>query len=111
MSDDMAHKRQVAAGITAGIWLIGIGLLFATRFWWPGILFLVGLTAIFQGWVRGQPWYSINGGFWAIFIGIWAVMRFNMAFLFIGLGAWAILLALLRPAPPFQKPHVDNTLE
>jgi hypothetical protein len=110
MTYDMAHKQKVADGVTAGVWLIGIGILFATGYWWPGIMFLIGFTAIFQGWARGLPWYSVHGGFWAIFIGIWAALGFSMAFFFISLGVWVILVAMLKP-PPFQKPAVDNTLE
>ncbi len=30
-----------AHAVTGGIWMIGLGVLFATNYWFPGILFLV----------------------------------------------------------------------
>src|SRR5438876_445365 len=45
----MWWNAQRANAVTGGIWLIGLGVLFATHFWWPGILFLAGITAIVQG--------------------------------------------------------------
>lgn len=36
-------------GMTGGIWLIGLAVLFLTGRWWPGILVLVGLSALFSG--------------------------------------------------------------
>jgi hypothetical protein len=110
MTNDMMHRKQLVDAVTAGMWLIGIGVLFATRFWCPGIMFLIGVTAFLQGRLRGHPWYSIQGGFWAIFIGVWAIFRFSMAVFFVGLGLWVIFVAFTKP-PPFQKPVVDNTLE
>lgn len=32
--------------LIAGIWLIGLGLLFLVDFFWPGVLILIGLTMI-----------------------------------------------------------------
>ena len=106
----MRLNEQQAYAITGGIWLIGFGILFATRYWWPGILFLVGITAIIQGMVQGHRSHGIHGGFWAILIGVWAAMKFNIAVFFIGIGLYVILSAFLNPGI-FRKPHVDNTLE
>lgn len=36
-------------GLTGGIWLIGLAVLFMTGWWWPGILVLVGLSSLFSG--------------------------------------------------------------
>jgi hypothetical protein len=51
-------------------------------------------------------------GFWSIFIGIWALARFNIAVFFIGLGIATIVGALVRPNP-FSKPEpiLDDRLE
>jgi hypothetical protein len=102
--------QQRANALMGGIWLIGFGVLFATRWWWPGIMFLIGITAIIQCWLRGHPFYAMHAGFWAIFIGFWAVFRFSMAFFFVALGAYVILSALLGPTT-MRKRYVDNTLE
>ncbi len=32
--------------LQGGIWLIGIGVLLLTGFWWPGILILIGLSML-----------------------------------------------------------------
>lgn len=32
--------------IQSGIWLIGIGILLLTGYWWPGILILIGLSML-----------------------------------------------------------------
>jgi hypothetical protein len=107
---DYGGQKQRANALIGGIWLIGLGVLFATRFWWPGIMFVIGISAIVQCWLRGHPVYAMHTGFWAIFIGFWAIFKFSMAFFFVGLGAYVILSALLGPSP-LRKPHVDNSLE
>ena len=50
----MRLQPNQANAVTGGIWLIGMGILFATGLWWPGMLVLVGLTAILQQWAHGQ---------------------------------------------------------
>lgn len=32
--------------VQSGIWLIGIGILLLTGYWWPGILILIGLSML-----------------------------------------------------------------
>jgi hypothetical protein len=47
------HPRQPFGG---AIWLIGLGLLFMTGFWWPGIFILIGLSLIFNSfWRQPEP--------------------------------------------------------
>jgi hypothetical protein len=41
-------------GIMGGIWLIGIAVLAVTGWWWPGILVLVGASAILGAITRGH---------------------------------------------------------
>src|SRR5258708_6066645 len=108
----MRPDTQQRRAVIGGIWLIGFGILFATRFRWPGIMFLIGITAVFEGWLNRQTWYGVQAGFWAIFIGIWALTRFSLAVLFIGLGISTIAGALVKPNPFSKpKPFVDSTLE
>ena len=35
--------------LQTGIWLIGIGILALTNFWWPGIMFVIGLSMLMSG--------------------------------------------------------------
>jgi hypothetical protein len=108
----MAYDPHQHRAFIGGIWLIGFGILFATRAWWPGIMFVIGITLLFEGWLRRQPWYGFQAGFWSILIGIWALTRFNMAVFFIGLGISMIVGALIKPSP-FSKPKaiLDDRFE
>ena len=49
-------KRKQASSISGGIFLIGLGVLFITDWFWPGILLVIGLSSgaelIFRGKVR-----------------------------------------------------------
>src|SRR5271156_1168862 len=101
----MWWTSQRANAVTGGIWLIGLGVLMATRFWFPGILFLVGITAIVQGSGRRSGWQSVHGGLWLMLLAAWAMMRFSMSVLLVALGVYVIVAALMRPRP-FQKPYV-----
>jgi len=106
----MQSHSQQANAITGGIWLIGLGVLFATRFWWPGILILVAVTSIVQGWSVGRRWDGLHVAFWMILIAVWAMFRFSMPFFFVALGLYVIFSALCKP-DVMRKPYVDNTLE
>src|SRR5262249_21218080 len=108
----MRLSDERAGQIVGGIWMIGLGVLFYTGMWWPGIMFVIGASAIVEGLVEGRGWYSFQGGLWAIAIGVWALFHFSIAIFFVALGASMILGALVRP-PGLSKPEpfTDNTLE
>ncbi len=108
----MAMSSERAGQITGGVWMIGLGILFYTGMWWPGIMFVIGASAILQGLVEGRGWYSFQGGIWSIAIGVSALYHFNIAIFFVAMGVSMILMALIRP-PMFAKPKpfTDNTLE
>jgi hydrogenase/urease accessory protein HupE len=104
------HEQQKA--VLGGIWLIGLGILFATRFCWPGIMFLIAITAIIEGWLNDQPWYGAQAAYWSVFIGVWALTRYSFTFLLIGLGVSTIVAALVKPNPFSKpKPFVNSSLE
>lgn len=46
--------------LTGAIWLIGLGLLFMTHTFWPGILVLAGLTAYVQEAARGRQTKAVR---------------------------------------------------
>ena len=50
------------------LWLIGIGVLALTGWWWPGIMFLVALSALVNG--------SLQGFIWLAGIGLLALFDF-----------------------------------
>ena len=107
-----ALSEEKAGQITGGIWLIGLGVLFYTGRWWPGIMFVVGASSIVQGLVKGRGWYAFQGGLWCFAIGVWALFHFNIAIFLVALGASMIVLAMFRP-PAIAKPEpfTDNSLE
>jgi len=47
------EKKRRASAISGGIFLICLGILLVTGWWWPGIMFAIGLSGgaelIFQG--------------------------------------------------------------
>jgi hypothetical protein len=47
-----AQKQKLAGpwrNIHAGIWMIGLAILFLKGWWWPGILFLVAFSMVLEG--------------------------------------------------------------
>ncbi len=107
----MSLNRDQSNAVIAGIWLIGFGILFATKAWFPGIFFLIAVTALAQGIMYGRSWPAIQGAFWLAALGLWAVFRFNVAFLFVAMGIAVLARAFLSPRNATEKPYVDNTLE
>ena len=109
----MRKDSKCVRTVIGGVWLIGIGILFATRFWWPGLMFLIAITAVLEGWLnRNHLWYAVQAGYWSAFVGVCALVGFNLVFLLVALGAGAILGALVSPGPLSKpKPSVDSSLE
>lgn len=105
------EPRQVSL-ITGGAWLIGIGLLYWTASWWPGIMFLIGVTVLLQTLARdSQRWALIQGALWMFGIGVVALLNFNVVAIFILLGLGLVVAAFIRPSIGLGKPHVDKSLE
>ncbi len=51
----MSKKNRVrTSNITAAVWLIGLGILWLTNLWWPGILILIGVSLLVQTMVPGS---------------------------------------------------------
>jgi hypothetical protein len=69
-------NRKRASSISGGIFLIGLGVLFLTDWWWPGILVVIGLSGGGELIFRGQ---IIKGlGTIAFFCGIpliWTIVQ------------------------------------
>jgi hypothetical protein len=82
--------------IAGGVFLIGLGLLFATGAWWPGILYVLGASAITQGVVERGNRSAIIGGLWMIGIGMLFGFGFSLPLLLVGIGAVLILSALTQ---------------
>lgn len=63
-------KKQQAGQVSGGVMLIGLGMLFLTGWWWPGIMFVVAASIFARTMVEGKPLTSATGAFWLIGIGI-----------------------------------------
>jgi ribosomal protein S27E len=85
-------------GIQTGIWMIGIGALAITGYWWPGIMFVVGISALFSG--------SIQTAVWMFGIGIVAHFGFWWPGMIIVIG-----ISLLAEAVFPEKEKVEDTEE
>ncbi len=48
-------NKQQADAVVGGTFLIGLGLLFLLNWFWPGILLLIGVTALVDQWFKGRP--------------------------------------------------------
>lgn len=114
MEEESASKNRDKSRILTGcVWLVGLGVLFETRMWWPGILFLGAATAWIQAWSAYGPddrRGMIRVGAVLALVGFWALTRFSPAFLFVGLGVLGAVWALRTP-PISQKPYVDHRLD
>ena len=82
----MTLTKEQAHAIEGAVWLFGLAALFYTGRWWPGIMFVIGVSAIVEGLTQGQGWYAFQGGAWAFGIGFWALMNFQLWFLLVLLG-------------------------
>lgn len=106
----MKLTTQQANAISAAVWLVGLGILFTTASWWPGIMFLVGVGSIVQGLVAGRGWYALQAGLWSIGIGVWALTSYNMLVLFSLIALSGLLAAFVKPPVLDRKPQADASL-
>ena len=86
--------KKRGSAISGGIFLIGLGVLIITNWWWPGIMFVIGLSGGGELIFRGKIWNGIwtIAFFSAIPIVIWIVQKTDVPwglvgpFILIGLG-------------------------
>ena len=86
----MVNKTR-ADQVSGGIFLIGLAMLFLTDFWWPGILFVIGASAMARGIAEGQQWYTVTGGLWMVGLGIVFWAGFSLPLLLILVGVSSLL--------------------
>lgn len=90
---DKDKKRQGSA-ISGGIFLISLGILIITDWWWPGIMFALGLSGGAALIFRGKIWRGMGtiAFFSAIPIVVWIFQETDIPwglvgpFILIGLG-------------------------
>jgi hypothetical protein len=85
------YSKERADQVAGGVFIIGLALLFMTGFWWPGIMFVMGASAIARGVAEGQDWYNVPGGLSMIGIGLLFWFGFSWPLLLIFIGASMLL--------------------
>lgn len=95
-------RKRMADGISGGIFLISLGVLLYTGWWWPGIMIALGLSSGASLIFRGRIWQGILSlaFFCGIPIAIWVInetqVSWNLvgAFILIGIGVITIAKVL-----------------
>ena len=64
------HKQEKASQVGTGVFFVGLGLLFFTGWWWPGIMFVIAASMIAGTMAAGESWTSATGALWLIGIGV-----------------------------------------
>ncbi len=44
--------------VMGGVFLIGLAILFITGYWWPGIMFVIGIAMLARTAAQGRAWSS-----------------------------------------------------
>ena len=85
---DTGWTGSKADQISWGVFLIGLGLMFAKVIpWWPGIMFVGGLASIAAGLAQGKRGYALMGGIWLIGLGLFFSVGFSWPLLLVIIGA------------------------
>lgn len=84
MSQLILSKRKAEA-ISNGVFLVGIGVLFWTNFWWPGILLVIWASLATRQYLTGRNWdFAITS---VILLGLFITTFFNIT--------WSVLIPVL----------------
>jgi hypothetical protein len=98
------NNKQLASGVSWGIILIGVGVLYFYDWWWPGIMLVIGASSAAELLLRGRMKEAI--GTFLFFIAIVVVFELLwgalaaipwtalIALVLIGMGGMAIIQAL-----------------
>jgi hypothetical protein len=78
--------RRRASTVSGGIFLISLGVLAFTGWWWPGIMFAIGLSSGAELIFRGMIWRGIGSlvFFSAIPIVIWIINETQIPWTIVG---------------------------
>ena len=102
------NKQENAAQVGGGVFLVGLGMLFLTGWWWPGVMFVCAASILARTMAEGKPLRRATPAFWLIGIGIvfgapWLVGAIASGFwkffplILIGLGLFMLFGGRFRP--------------
>jgi hypothetical protein len=70
------YRQRAASGLSGGIFLIGLGVLLFTGWWWPGIMLVIGLSGGAELIFRGKLAQGIGTiAFFSAFPIIWGIAQ------------------------------------
>lgn len=102
------NRRNRTPSVSGGVFLIGLGILFYTGWWWPGILLVIGLASSAELILRGKYLAALTTfGFFAaipLFVSTnipWQIMG---PFILIAMGASAIFRSISQPTEKNNSP-------
>ena len=83
---DEKSKKSMGDAISGGIFLISLGVLLFTGWWWPGIMVALGLSSGAGLIFRGKIWSGILSlaFFCSIPIAIWIIQETNVPWTLVG---------------------------
>ena len=61
---------EKATQVATGIFFVGLGLLFLTGWWWPGIMFVMAASILARAVAAGERLQDARGAWWLIGIGV-----------------------------------------
>jgi len=99
------RRCKRASNIGSGVFLIGLGCLFLTGWWWPGLLFVCAASILTRDMAAGKRPQDALGAWWLIGIGVIfalpssGVIRFSqlLPLLLIALGVAMLVQAKRAP--------------
>lgn len=73
--------------VSGAIFLIGLGLLFITGWWFPGMLFVIGASQLGSVLISEGDWKNATGALWLIGLGtiFWLNLPWGFIFILVGL--------------------------
>jgi hypothetical protein len=89
-------NKQRSDQIFWGVVFIGLALLFWLNWWWPGILFVVGIAAIVRNVAEGKTWSSDRGALVLLAVGLVFALGDRLDLLgSLGGALWPLLLIVV----------------
>jgi hypothetical protein len=96
------EKQRLAGAISGGIFLISLGILLLTGWWWPGIMVAIGLSSGAALIFTGKTWQGVGSllFFCGIAVAVEIVRRTDVdgvvvgAMILVGIGVIILLKAL-----------------
>ncbi|PIS01772.1 MAG: hypothetical protein COT84_00665 [Chlamydiae bacterium CG10_big_fil_rev_8_21_14_0_10_35_9] len=107
----MKASRRTASVISFALFLIGIGIITYTEYWWPGIMLVIGLPLAFKQYLTGRKYDMFISLF--IFLGVFITVQFNIPWkyllptLFTVGGLYILFREFLMTAPTESEKEED----